>query len=66
MKTYFVYQNWTSEKLYAQGLTQAEAYELQKDLDNLISSGGFGNGCACIGDTSDESDKHVAKRLGLI
>ena len=65
MKTFFVYQNWTTEKLYKSGLTEMAAYYAAAELDSLIKNG-HGNGCACVGNIADESDYHVAKRLGLI
>ena len=61
-KNFFVYQNWTGEKLYKSGLTEVEAEKAYNELDRLIKNGS-GNGCACIGNTED--DHHVAKRLGL-
>lgn len=66
MKKYFVYQNWTTEKLYASGLSHEEAVEKFDMLNHLIESGCCGDGCATIGNLEDESDFFVAQRLGLI
>lgn len=66
MRKYFVYQNWTTEKLYASGLTYKEANEKFNELNHLIESGCFGDGCATIGNLEDESDFFIAQRLGLI
>lgn len=64
--SFFVYQNWTDEKLYKSGLTQAEAYAAFDELDSLIESGCCGDGCATVGNTFDPGDYWVCKRLGLV
>lgn len=66
-RTYFVYQCFMNgkEQLYKSGLTDVEADKALAELDRLITNGGCGNGCAIIGDLNEESDKYVAKRLGL-
>ena len=63
--SYFVYQAWTEDRLYAAGLTKEDAAERAGELDRLIASGCCGNGCAVIGNLLDESDFLVAQRLGL-
>ena len=65
-KSYFVYQCWEKETLYASGLTLDEAKEAQASLDRLIETGVCGDGCAVIGNLESESDFFVARRLGLI
>lgn len=65
MNTYFVYQNWTSEKLYKANLTEREADKAYSDLERLLKNG-IGKGCACIGNTADDDDYCIAKRLGLL
>lgn len=64
-KTFFVYQNWTDEKLFKSGLTREEANEEAEFLDRLIEDGCCGNGCACIGDTDDPGSYNLCLRLGL-
>ena len=64
--SFFVYQNWTDEKLYKSGLTQREAYEAFDELDRLIESGSCGDGCATLGNTFDPGDYYVCLRLGLV
>jgi len=69
MKTtsdYFVYQNWTNETLYTKNLSLEQANSDFDELNRLIESGSCGNGSACIGRVSEESDYHVCKRLGLL
>lgn len=63
---YFVYQNWTDEKLYSKGLSREDADKDFEALNRLIESGSCGNGCACIGRLSEPTDYLVAMRLGLI
>lgn len=63
--SYFVYQAWTEDRLYASSLTEEDAAERAGELDRLIASGRCGNGCAVIGNLLDESDFLVAQRLGL-
>ena len=62
-KTFFVYQNSVSEKLYKSGLTEREADKAYNELDKLVKNG-LGGGVACIG--SIEDDWCVAKRLGIV
>ena len=63
---YFVYQNWTDEKIYSKGLSYEDAERDFNALNRLIESGSCGNGCACIGRLYDPADYLVAMRLGLI
>lgn len=67
-KTYFIYQCFMngSEKLYKSGLSEVESDKAYDELDSLIANGGCGDGCAVRGNTADESDYYVAKRLGII
>ena len=65
-RNFFVYQNWTDEKLYKSGLTYKEAMDAMSELDRLIESGCCGDGCACYGSTDNLDDIYVAIRLGLV
>lgn len=64
--TWFVYQSWTDDRLYAKGLTAKEATEKQAELDRLIESGACGDGCAVCGNLTNPTNRWLCERLGIL